>query len=150
MVEGILNGVIIGMFGLTIGAVLQLAMLVSRGSEGELLRISREQRREIKKNGLRKFILESKSRREQTKKVMSAMPRSAKILMAAFYGLIAALIIIVKYGPLEIKWVVFIGSVFIGFIAMSGLYARAKSGKIRIERRSIFDVLPNERREKQT
>ena len=78
---------------------------------------------------------------------MQTMPRSRIILLIAFYGLIAVLILIVKYGPIEMNWWILIGSISTGFVVMDFIYYKAKKGKLRIEGHSIFDVLPNERRD---
>ena len=150
MVDTIINGTVLVIFGLTIGAVLQLFMLLSRGFSGEALRqsISRKQGEKRRKIDLRRFIKESQEHAEQSRNAIRTMPRSSKISVAAFYGLIIVLILNVKYGPIEMRWSIFIGSVLAGFFAMDLVFARAKTGKIRAEGRSLFDVLPNEKRDK--
>lgn len=148
MIDPIINGTVLVIFGLTLGAVLQLFGLLRRGFSGEVLRISRKQGEKRRKVGLRRFIKESLERAEQSRNAIRTMPRSAKISMIAFYGLIVVLILFVKYSPIEMRWLIFIGSVLAGFFAMDRVFARAKMGKNRIEGRSLFDVLPDEKRDK--
>ena len=150
MIESIINGIVLVIFGLTIGSVLQLFGLLSRGFSSEVLRqgISRKQGEKRRKASLRRFIKESRERAEQSRKSIRTMPRSAKISMVAFYGLIVVLILFVKYSPIEMRWLIFIGSVLAGFFAMDSVFARAKKGVKGIEGRSFFDVLPDEKTNK--
>jgi hypothetical protein len=147
MINTIINGVVLAIFGLIIGAVLQLLGLMEGGVSSDLLRNTREKRNSIGKIGWKGFIKESLKAAEEGRKLMQTMPRSRMILLIAFYGLIAVLILIVKYGPIEMNWWILIGSISTGFVVMDFIYYKAKKGKLRIEGHSIFDVLPNERRD---
>lgn len=73
---------------------------------------------------------------------MKSMPRSAKLFMVSFYGLIIVLIVIVKYSPLEMSWLVLIISVLIGHQAVERLFGFAREGKIHAKGKSAFDILP--------
>jgi len=147
MIDPIINGIVLVIFGLILGAVLQLFGLLSHGfSRLALIRgTPQKQGEKTGKVDLRRFINESHERAELTRQAIRTMPRSVKISLATFYGLIFVLVLFVKYSPIEMKWLIFLGSVFAGFILMDLVFSRAKAGKIRIEGRSFFDVLPDEK-----
>ena len=144
MVDPIINATVLVLFGLTIGAVLQLHMLLSGGLSGDILRRkeSSTQREPGRRFDLRRLIRVSQEQAQHGRHAIRTMPRSTMLLMAAFYGLIGVLILFMKYGPFEMSWLLFLCAVLAGFIVMDRVFVWAKAGKIRSEGQSFFDILP--------
>ena len=147
MIDPIINGIVLVIFGLAIGGVLQLFALLNRGFSVERSRRRVPQKEGERKRviGLRSFLKESKERANQSRRSIRTLPRSATISMAAFYGLLIVFILIIKFSPIEMRWLIFLGSVLVGFFIMNNIFIRAKKGKIRVEGNSVFDVLPKEK-----
>lgn len=147
MIDPIVNGIVLVIFGLAIGGVLQLFALLSRGFSVETSRRRVPQKEGERKRviDLRSFLKESKERAEQSRRSIRTMPRSATISMAAFYGILIVFILIIKFSPIEMRWLIFLGSVLVGFFIMNNIFIRAKKGEIRVEGNSVFDVLPKEK-----
>ena len=142
MIDPIINGTILIVFGLAMGAILQLYGLLARGFTSQTLRrkVSSE---EGKGNiTLRRLLRESKKKAEEGRTSVQTMPKSGVISMIAAYGLIIVIILIVKFSPVEMQWFIFIGAILVGFMAMDRIFTLARKGKIRVEGQSFLDILP--------
>lgn len=142
MLDPILNGIVLAIFAFIIGSVLQIFGLLNSGFSHDVLRrrVSRKQKGVKRPVSLRKWIKESKERAEASRVMMRTMPRSAKIAMTSFYGLIVILVLFVTFGPLEMKWLVFIPFTLAGFALMEWAFSLGKAGKIHVKRKAIFDI----------
>jgi len=147
MIDPIINGIILVIFGLIIGGVLQLFGLLSGKFSSDALRrrVPRKEGERRRGLGLIRFFKKSRERAEQGKRSIHTMPRSAIISMVAFYRLLIVLILIIKYSPIEMRWLIFIASVLVGFLVMNKVFLQAKKGEIRADGHSVFDVLPKEK-----
>lgn len=148
MIDPIINGIVMAIFGLIIGGIGSFSMLLSGASLEIFMRGAHKRPNGEKKRNLLSIIRDVEERAKERRLIVKSIPRSVKLFMAAFYGLIIILVIIVKYSPLEMSWLVFIISILVGYIVVDRLFSFAREGKIHTKSKSRFDVLPDEKKEK--
>ena len=64
---------------------------------------------------------------EQGVQDAASLPRSGRVAMAAFYGLVVMLLVVLWYSPLEVVWWILLVSIFAGFMVSEYVFTRARS-----------------------
>jgi hypothetical protein len=121
MIEPWLNGLVVGMFGFLTGAVLALFGIVQEA----------RQRLEASRKPGWSFDEIIERSRQEAQAAWKLMPRSGKATLVAFYGLIGAMILIIKFSPLTMNWWPYLGALFAGFLIVQRIYQSARAGATR-------------------
>ena len=122
MLDGTVNGIALAIFGVVMGAILQLVMVLS----GQQFARYRHSLRRRKDEGVVDFI-----RRRAERDAESAMdlPRSSLVAVASFYGLVAMLVSVLIFSPLHMSWIIFLAALLGGFWLLQGVFSLARTGK---------------------
>lgn len=132
----IISSVVMVLFGLLIGVIFVVFM-----AESEYL----ERQKPLPKIGENERTRDywrriGKEKAEDGVRIWKATGRSAKIAMGLFYSLIAMLIVVLYYSPVEIIWSILLISVMIGYGITHKIFSLAKAGKIRAEKQTFLDI----------
>ncbi|MDQ4075914.1 MAG: hypothetical protein M3220_06655 [Chloroflexota bacterium] len=137
MVDPMINAFVLVMFGLLIGVSLQVTILImpetgparstsrgQHGTEGDL---------QTRPPGfLHRMLGAANAAAEEGRQAASSMPRSGRLAMGTFYGLIAMLVIVLWYSPVRMNWWILLGSILAGSLISQWTFALAKAGKIHL------------------
>lgn len=119
MVEEIGNIILIVAFGLLLGTILSIFMILAPPSKPEI---------KEKGESFRHYI-----NRVVKEKATEALPtyqrKSVTILGGVYFIVIITIIIVVVFTALEMKWIAFIISLFTAFLVTRYIYIRVKFGK---------------------
>jgi len=129
------------MFGLLIGEVIFLYMIVTdfivnsrnKSTDNTLQKGEKPRNKEDdkgKENFILRFLKDAKSKAEESSARVSTMPRSHLVLNGVFYALIIMMVIVIRYSPVKMNWLIFLGSFFGIFFLSYLLYWLAKKGKL--------------------
>ena len=124
VLPGIVNGIVLAMSAVLLGVVLRLASLLTP----EAMRRGRPPRRPGESLGsyLRRSSLQgAKSSREAVR----TGPASYRLMLLAFYGLLAMLVTVLWLSPVYMNWPVFLGVFFAAFLLADWIYKRARAGR---------------------
>lgn len=132
VVDPTVNALVLAMSGLLIGVTLQVAYVIT--SEARSGRNAVDDRPETGPQSptrgqgfFERILTMANVAAEQGVEDATSMPRSGRVATAAFYGLVAMLVAVLWYSPLEVVWWVLLGSVFAGFMVSEYIFTRARS-----------------------
>lgn len=126
MIEPWINGIAVGVFGFLTGGVTGFYAIVSgidRQASG---------RRRGPRNWSLSGTLDTAREEAAAGRVdWKLLPRSGKAALLAFYGLIAVMIIFIRFSPVTMNWWAFLGSLFAGYTAVDLIFNAARKGKLK-------------------
>lgn len=138
MTAQIANDIVVAVFALIIGGLAMLMSGYSRGLARDLKRARAE--RGERSRDLRGIFAQAEKRAEEGRRLVGTMPRSWRLLMAALFGLIVVLVLVVTFSPIEMSWIVFVVALVVGYLAAARVFASARAGRIRTDRDSDLDI----------
>lgn len=119
MINPLVNSIVISAFGFLIGIILQITMMVMPEKNRQGGMTSKTSK------GLQRFMERVRENQQEGRDVWKN--KSAITAMITFYAVIAILILVIKYSPLEMHWTVFLVSTLIGFAIFEIIHERAKA-----------------------
>lgn len=122
MIDVWINTVVVGIFGLLTGWVLGLFAIASE----------HEKRRATKPDfsSFKAFRKSAEESAEEGRAQWRDMPTMGKAGILAFYGLIAALFIVIRFSPLTMNWIAYLAMLFLGTISTRWLFNEARKGNL--------------------
>ena len=137
IISPLINSIVIAAFGFFIGVILQIVMIVNPEKSRDSITTSTGRR------GWRGFIDYAKEAAKEGRENAQNAPRQFWVAAFAFYGLIAILILVLIYSPLEMNWLVFLVASIAGFALFDSIFQKAKAGKMPPASSSTDDSPPN-------
>lgn len=141
MFEGIVNIIVMILFGVFIGSLLALFGALSE----DILRPRqiKEDERKAGEGFLAYQLRIANERAEWSTKVVTTGPRSFKMVYGALVLLTIMLVIVVNFSTVHMHWLAFLLSALAGFIVAQWLYNQSKAGKIQVKGRFWLDPFPD-------
>lgn len=124
MISPLINSIVIAAFGFFIGSILQIAMIVNPEKSRDSITTSTGRR------GWGGFVDYAKEAAEEGREHAQNAPGQFWVATFGFYGLIAILILVLIYSPLEMNWLIFLVALMAGFMLFDRIFQKAKAGKI--------------------
>lgn len=120
MTENWVNIVVVAIIGALCGGVLGLYALIAMvGSHRGKEPVSKE-KADTRSWSLSELV--RRSREEAEQKQWKMLPQSGKIALLAFYGLVAALVAIIYFSPVDMHWPAFLLALFLGYFAVRKVF----------------------------
>ena len=129
--ETISTIIVMVLFGLLTGVILDVVQKRSKVPE----RTYHEKKNESTIDYMHRI---GKEYREEVR--VSFLNRPLLIGIVIFYALIALLIFVLLYSPVQMNWPIFLVSALGGFMITEIIFSLAKAGKIRVEKKTSWEI----------